>query len=67
MAPCDLPEDDPAAFWASPALHLELMTDWRPDELVVTYEVGSTSEDQAERREADPAAYWPRLVRLTLP
>ena len=67
LAACDLPKDDPDAFCATPALHLELMADWRPNELVVSYEVGTTAQDQEERRQRDRLAYWPRLARLALP
>lgn len=67
VGPCDLPKDDPEAFCATPALHLELMADWRPDELVVSYDVGTTAADQDERRRRDRLAYWPRLARLALP
>jgi len=66
LADCDLPADDPDAFCATPAMHLELMSDWHPDDLAVTYDIGTLAPDAEARRLADPAAYWPRLVRLPM-
>lgn len=67
VADCELPASDPDAFCATPALHLELMNDWRPEQLAVTYDIGTLAPDAEARRAAAPAAYWPRLVRFELP
>jgi len=57
LAPCDLPSADPKAFCAGPIVHDELADPTRPDELVVSYGVGSTG---ASTGNVDD--YWPRLV-----
>lgn len=67
LAPCELPPDDPGAYCAGPQVHRELIDPMDPGAIVVSYSVGSTSEDQDARRAADPDAYWPRIVRLRLP
>jgi hypothetical protein len=54
---CDLPSGDGQAFCAGPVVHTELADPTRPDELPVTYGVGTTGT-----RQADPDAYWTRLV-----
>ncbi len=64
---CELPADDPDAFCSTPALHLELMSDWRPNEWAITYEIGSLAPDAEARRLAHPARYWPHLVRVQGP
>ncbi|MFO0682369.1 MAG: hypothetical protein U0234_09975 [Sandaracinus sp.] len=67
FAPCELPADDPGAYCAGPQIHRELLDPLDPHRLIVSYSIGSTSEDQAERRARDPDAYWPRVVILRLP
>jgi hypothetical protein len=66
LAACDLPADDPGAYCAGPTVHRELLDPLDPGTLVVGYSVGTTSDDGAERRARNPAAYWPRIVRLPL-
>ncbi len=67
LAPCELPADDPGAYCAGPQVHRELLDPLAPSELVVSYSIGSTSADQADRRMRNPDAYWPRIVRVALP
>lgn len=67
LAGCRLPPDDPDAFCGYPELHLELMDPFKPSEVALTYDVTTLAPDGQERRHADPAAYWPRLVRASLP
>jgi hypothetical protein len=64
LAPCELPADDPGAYCAGPVVHLELFDPTRPNEIVVSYAIGTTALDGAERRAREPASYWPRLVRV---
>lgn len=64
LVPCDLPERDPEAYCAGPNIHLELFDPTRPDELVVSYSVGTLAEEQTELRRAHPEDYWPRVVRV---
>lgn len=67
LAGCDLPSDDADAFCAGPVVHDELTDPTRPTEAWVSYGVGTTAPDQAERRAANPRAYWTRLARVSLP
>ncbi|MBI2895597.1 MAG: hypothetical protein HYY06_18720 [Deltaproteobacteria bacterium] len=67
IAECDLPADDDEAFCAGPAVHPELQDPLRPGEIVVSYDVATTSPDWEERRRASPESYWPRLVSLVIP
>jgi hypothetical protein len=62
LARCDLPGDDTHSYCAGPVVHRELADPTRPDELPITYGVGSTMVSPGAR----PEAYWPRLqwVRL---
>ena len=64
LVPCELPDDDDDAYCAGPVVHLELFDPTRPGEIVVSYAIGTTASDGAERRARDPHAYWPRLVRV---
>lgn len=64
LVPCELPADDEAAYCAGPVVHLELFDPTRPSEVVVSYAIGTTASDGAERRARDPHAYWPRVVRV---
>lgn len=66
LASCELPPDDPGAYCAGPVVHRELLDPHDPTTLVVGYSVGTTSPDGAARRAADPAAYWPHIVRAHL-
>jgi hypothetical protein len=66
LVPCDLPPDDPGAYCAGPTVHRELLDPLAPSTLVVSYSVGTTAEDGPSRRAADPAAYWPHVVRVSL-
>jgi hypothetical protein len=67
LAPCELPADDPGAYCAGPQVHRELLDPMDTSMLVVSYSIGSTSADQAERRMRNPDAYWPRIIRMRLP
>jgi hypothetical protein len=67
LAPCILPADDPGAYCGGPQVHRELTDPLDPGAIVVSYSIGTTSEDQAERRARDPRGYWPHVVRLRLP
>lgn len=67
LLPCELPADDPGAYCAGPQVHRELLDPLDPGALIVSYSIGTTSEDQAERRMRDPDAYWPHVVRVRLP
>ncbi|MBX7190763.1 MAG: DUF4185 domain-containing protein [Sandaracinaceae bacterium] len=64
LVPCELPADDPDAYCAGPIVHLELFDPTRPDEIVVSYAIGTTASDGAERRARSPERYWPRVVRV---
>ncbi|UJR80086.1 DUF4185 domain-containing protein [Sandaracinus amylolyticus] len=64
---CELPEGDPDAYCAGPGIHVELFDPLRPDELVVSYSIGTLSPDGPERRARDPRGYWARVVRASLP
>jgi hypothetical protein len=66
LAGCRLPPDDPDAFCGYPMLHPEISDPFAPFVVVVTYDIGTLAPDGQERRLADPAAYWPRLVRVSL-
>ncbi len=60
LAQCDLPTaDDPKSFCAGPTAHMELADPTRPDELPITYGVGSSSFTTAPGSTDD---YWPRMV-----
>lgn len=59
LGPCDLPAADPHAVCAAPITHLDMSDPTRPDELPVTYGVGSTGVSTG-----NPDDYWPRLVWL---
>jgi hypothetical protein len=61
---CELPAADPNSYCAGPIVHLELFDPLRPDEIVVSYAIGTTAPDGPARRAADPLAYWPRMVRV---
>jgi hypothetical protein len=65
LAKCQLPADDPGAYCAGPVVYLELFDPTLPNELVVGYSIGTTSQDGEQRRKANPAAYWPRVVRTS--
>ena len=60
LAPCDLPSDDPGAYCAGAVVHPELADPTRPNELVVSYSIGTTSSDPPTANYRD--RYWPRLV-----
>ncbi|MBI5502533.1 MAG: DUF4185 domain-containing protein [Deltaproteobacteria bacterium] len=64
---CRLPSDDPDALCGYPMLHPELSDPLAPSDIVVSYDVSTLAPDAEERRQANPDAYWPRLVRVTLP
>jgi hypothetical protein len=64
LVPCELPADDPDAYCAGPVVHLELFDPTTPNQIVISYAVGTTAPDGAARRARDPASYWPRLVRV---
>jgi hypothetical protein len=64
LLPCELPPDDPGAYCAGPAVQLQLYDPLYPGVLAVSYSVGTTASDGETRRRADPAAYWPRIVRV---
>ena len=57
-ARCALPALDPKAFCAAPVVHEELADPTRPTEVVVSYDVDTTSTNP-QRSIAD---YWSRLV-----
>lgn len=63
---CELPTDEPDSFCREPTLHPELVDPRRPNEIVLSYDIDSMSEGDL-RRERDPEAYWPRLIRGTVP
>ena len=65
LVKCQLPADDPGAYCAGPVVYLELFDPTLPNELVVGYSIGTTSADGEQRRKANPAAYWPRVVRTS--
>lgn len=54
---CELPRSDANAFCAGPVVHPELADPTRPDEIVVSYGVGTTSD-----RPLSPDDGWTRLV-----
>jgi len=62
LARCDLPGGDAHSYCAGPVVQRDLADPTRPDELPVTYDVGSTMMSP----DARPEDYWPRLqwVRL---
>lgn len=64
LVACELPADDPDAYCAGPGVHVELFDPTRPNELVISYAIGTTADDGPARREAAPDAYWPRVVRV---
>jgi hypothetical protein len=57
---CDLPSGDPKAFCAGPVVHPDLADPTRPDELPVTYAIGSTNNSST----GSVHDFWPHLVRL---
>jgi hypothetical protein len=61
---CDLPRTDVDSYCAGPIVHLELFDPLRPNEIVLSYAIGTTAPDGRERREAEPLAYWPHTVRV---
>jgi hypothetical protein len=65
LVKCQLPVEDPGAYCAGPVVYLELFDPTQPSELVVGYSVGTTSADGEQRKKANPAAYWPRVVRTS--
>jgi hypothetical protein len=67
LATCALPPGDGMSFCAGPVVHEELSDPTRPGEIVVSHGLGSTADDQTARLQADPQAYWTRLVWLDAP
>lgn len=67
LARCALPADDANAYCAGPVVHVELSDPTRPDEAWVSYGVGTTASDGAERARRSPTAYATRFLRVTLP
>jgi hypothetical protein len=59
-ASCDIAIGDSEAFCAAPVVHPDLIDPMRPDELPVTYAVGTTRASPI----SDEKSYWPRLVWL---
>lgn len=64
---CALPSDDASAYCAGPVAHVELSDPTRPDEVWVSYGVGTTASDGADRTRARPLDYATRFARVTLP
>jgi hypothetical protein len=64
LVACELPKRDPDAYCAGPVIHLELFDPMRPNELVISYSVGTTAAEQTELRRAHPEDYWPRVMRV---
>lgn len=60
LVDCDLPPEDPEAFCREPQIHIEKMDPLRPDELVISYDVGTLDGDA--HATLAPRAYWPRMV-----
>ncbi|HSY21144.1 MAG TPA: hypothetical protein VK841_03470 [Polyangiaceae bacterium] len=60
LTPCDLPMDDPGISCAGAVVHPELADPTVPNELVVSYSVGTTT--LAPPTTNVPDRYWPRLV-----
>ncbi len=67
LAACQLPSIDGDAYCAGPILHPELADPTRPGEVVVSYEIGSTAQNQGALMSQDPQGYWPHLVWVTAP
>jgi hypothetical protein len=61
LAQCDLPSDDPQSFCAGPTVHLAISDPFKPDELAITYGVGSSSL-AGPPPNTTPEDYWPRLI-----
>ncbi len=63
IAPCDLPSADPKSFCAGPTVHAALSDPTRPNELPITYGLGTTADTTTfDPTSANPNDYWPRLI-----
>jgi hypothetical protein len=60
LTPCDLPTDDLGIYCGGAVVHLELADPTVPNELVVSYSVGTTTSGPPTTNVPD--RYWPRLV-----
>jgi hypothetical protein len=67
IGPCQLPPGDSHAFCAGPVVHQELADPSRPGEVVISYGVGTTAQNQDQLRAAAPLDYWTRLVWAMAP
>ncbi|HEY3254941.1 MAG TPA: hypothetical protein VGJ91_13365 [Polyangiaceae bacterium] len=61
LASCALPPD-PKAFCSGVVAHAALSDPTRPNELTVSYAIGTTGSGTGS-----PDDYWPRVARVTLP
>jgi len=66
-AACDLPHDDKDAYCAGPVVHDELVDAAHPNQVPVSYGVGTTSPNGLTLHAQFPDDYWPRLVWLSVP
>lgn len=59
LAACEVPSGDMHAYCAGPVVHEELTDPTRPDEIAVSYALGTTDPNTAV---TDRDAWWPRLA-----